>query len=109
MTTDTSPTSEGADVPPPRRRRVMRRVRVTRVEQLSPRMVRVTFTGDDVVLILLKPTRHWRKQYAPSSFPQAMGASMLDVKQRPCDAFGRICFTSVASIPRRLSRGATGS
>jgi NADPH-dependent ferric siderophore reductase len=48
MTTDTSPTSEGADVPPPRRRRVMRRVRVTRVEQLSPRMVRVTFTGDDL-------------------------------------------------------------
>jgi NADPH-dependent ferric siderophore reductase len=26
----------------------MRRVRVTRVEQLSPRMVRVTFTGDDL-------------------------------------------------------------
>ena len=48
MTTDTSPTSEGADTPPPRRRRVMRRVRVTRVEQLSPRMVRVTFTGDDL-------------------------------------------------------------
>jgi NADPH-dependent ferric siderophore reductase len=48
MTTDTSPTSEGADVPPPHRRRVMRRVRVTRVEQLSPRMVRVTFTGDDL-------------------------------------------------------------
>jgi NADPH-dependent ferric siderophore reductase len=48
MTTDTSPTLEGADAPPPRRRRVMRRVRVTRVEQLSPRMVRVTFTGDDL-------------------------------------------------------------
>jgi NADPH-dependent ferric siderophore reductase len=48
MTTDTSPTPEGAEVPPPRRRRVMRRVRVTRVEQLSPRMVRVTFTGDDL-------------------------------------------------------------
>ncbi|HEU5099402.1 MAG TPA: siderophore-interacting protein [Roseiflexaceae bacterium] len=48
MTTDTSPTPEGADAPPPRRRRVMRRVRVTRVEQLSPRMVRVTFTGDDL-------------------------------------------------------------
>jgi NADPH-dependent ferric siderophore reductase len=48
MTTDTSPTSEGADAPPPRRGRVMRRVRVTRVEQLSPRMVRVTFTGDDL-------------------------------------------------------------
>ena len=48
MTTDTSPTSDGADAPPPRRRRVMRRVRVTRVEQLSPRMVRVTFTGDDL-------------------------------------------------------------
>jgi NADPH-dependent ferric siderophore reductase len=26
----------------------MRRVRVTLVEQLSPRMVRVTFTGDDL-------------------------------------------------------------
>ena len=48
MTTDTPPTSENADAPPPRRRRVMRRVRVTRVEQLSPRMVRVTFTGDDL-------------------------------------------------------------
>jgi NADPH-dependent ferric siderophore reductase len=48
MTTDTSPRSEGADAPPPRRRRVMRRVQVTHVEQLSPRMVRVTFTGDDL-------------------------------------------------------------
>jgi NADPH-dependent ferric siderophore reductase len=48
MTTDTLSTSDGADAPPPRRRRVMRRVRVTRVEQLSPRMVRVTFTGDDL-------------------------------------------------------------
>jgi NADPH-dependent ferric siderophore reductase len=48
MTSDRLPTSEGADVPPPRRRRVMRRVRVTRVEQLSPHMVRVTFTGDDL-------------------------------------------------------------
>jgi NADPH-dependent ferric siderophore reductase len=48
MTTDRSPTTEGADTPPPRRRRVMRRVRVTRVEQLSPRMVRATFSGDDL-------------------------------------------------------------
>ena len=48
MTTNISPTPEGADAPPPRRRRVMRRVRVTHVEQLSPRMVRVTFTGDDL-------------------------------------------------------------
>jgi len=48
MTTDTPPTSEGSEAPPARRRRVMRRVRVTRVEQLSPRMVRVTFTGDDL-------------------------------------------------------------
>jgi NADPH-dependent ferric siderophore reductase len=48
MTTDTTPTSEGAEAPAPRRRRVMRRVQVTRVEQLSPRMVRVTFTGDDL-------------------------------------------------------------
>jgi hypothetical protein len=30
MTTDTSPTSDGADTPPPRRRRVMQRVLVTR-------------------------------------------------------------------------------
>lgn len=48
MTNDRLPTSGGADAPPPRRRRVLRRVRVTRVEQLSPRMVRVTFTGDDL-------------------------------------------------------------
>lgn len=49
MTTDASPTPESTDTPPPpRRRRVMRRVRVTGVEQLSPRMVRVTFTGDDL-------------------------------------------------------------
>lgn len=47
MTTDTPPTPRGADAPP-RRRRVMRRVQVTRVQQLSPRMVRVTFTGDDL-------------------------------------------------------------
>lgn len=48
MTTETPPSPEGATAPPPRRRRVMRRVRVTRVEQLSPRMVRVSFTGDDL-------------------------------------------------------------
>ena len=48
MTIDTSTPPDGADAPPPRRRRVMRRVRVTRVEQLSPRMVCVTFTGDDL-------------------------------------------------------------
>ena len=48
MTTDTAPASENTDAPPPRRRRVMRRVQVTRVAQLSPRMVRVTFTGDDL-------------------------------------------------------------
>ncbi|HEX5689446.1 MAG TPA: siderophore-interacting protein [Roseiflexaceae bacterium] len=47
MTTDVSSNSEPTESPP-RRRRVMRRVRVTRVEQLSPRMVRVTFTGDDL-------------------------------------------------------------
>jgi NADPH-dependent ferric siderophore reductase len=46
MTTDPSTPTTGAT--PPRRRRIMRRVRVTRVEQLSPRMVRVTFTGDDL-------------------------------------------------------------
>jgi NADPH-dependent ferric siderophore reductase len=48
MSTDNAPTSEGADAPPPRRRRVMRRVTVTRVARLSPRMVTVTFTGDDL-------------------------------------------------------------
>lgn len=48
MSTDASTTPEGADASPPRRRRVMRRVRVTRVERLSPRMVRVTLTGDDL-------------------------------------------------------------
>ena len=48
MTTDLPSRPDGADAPPPRRRRVMRRVWVTRVERLSPRMVRVTFTGDDL-------------------------------------------------------------
>ena len=48
MTKDRPDRAEGADSAPPRRRRTMRRVRVTRVEQLSPRMVRVTFTGDDL-------------------------------------------------------------
>ncbi len=48
MTTNTAQTSDGADAPPPRRRRVMRRITVTRVARLSPRMVRVTFTGDDL-------------------------------------------------------------
>ena len=48
MTTSPSPTANGAEQPPPRRRRVMRRVRVARVERLTPRMVRVTFTGDDL-------------------------------------------------------------
>lgn len=47
MTNDTPPISGNADAPP-RRRRVMRRVQVTRVEQLTPRMVRVTFTGEDL-------------------------------------------------------------
>jgi NADPH-dependent ferric siderophore reductase len=47
-TTEPSPSSEGATAPPPRRRRVMRRVQVTRVARLSQRMVRVTFTGDDL-------------------------------------------------------------
>lgn len=45
MTTD-APQTEGN--PPPRRRRVMRRVQVARVQQLSPHMVCVTFTGDDL-------------------------------------------------------------
>lgn len=47
MTAETPPPPEGAGGPP-RRRRVMRRVQVIRVAQLSPRMVRVTFTGDDL-------------------------------------------------------------
>ena len=48
MTTETSPLSEGAAAPPPRRRRVFRWVKVTRVVRLSPGMIRVTFTGDDL-------------------------------------------------------------
>ena len=48
MSTDLSPQPDGAAASPPRRRRVMRRVWVTRVARLSPRMVRVTFTGDDL-------------------------------------------------------------
>lgn len=48
MTNELSPRPGGTDAPPQRRRRVMRRVTVTRVEQLSPRMVCVTFTGDDL-------------------------------------------------------------
>jgi NADPH-dependent ferric siderophore reductase len=40
-------TGEAAPTPP-RPRRVFRRIRVTRTEQLSPHMVRVTFTGDDL-------------------------------------------------------------
>jgi NADPH-dependent ferric siderophore reductase len=48
MTADIPPSPESTEAPPPRRRRVMRRVQVTRVMQLSPRMVRVTFTGDDL-------------------------------------------------------------
>lgn len=44
---ESTPTQrDGIDAPPPRRRRVMRRVTVTRVERLSPLMVQVTFTGD---------------------------------------------------------------
>ncbi|HEY0733281.1 MAG TPA: siderophore-interacting protein [Herpetosiphonaceae bacterium] len=47
MAADTTSSSHGTDAPL-LRRRVMRRIKVTRVEQLSPRMVRVTFTGDDL-------------------------------------------------------------
>lgn len=47
MTTDQPTPAPDAAAPPPRRR-VMRRVWVSRVAQLSPRMVRVTFTGDDL-------------------------------------------------------------
>lgn len=48
MTTQPSPQPDGAAAPPPPRRRIMRRIMVSRVEQLSPRMVRVSFTGDDL-------------------------------------------------------------
>ena len=48
MTTESSPAAEVATPLPPRRR-VLRRVQVTRIIQLSSRMVRVTFTGDDLV------------------------------------------------------------
>jgi len=48
MNTDISPRPDGAAAPSPRRRRIMRRVWVTRVAQLSPRVVRLTFTGDDL-------------------------------------------------------------
>lgn len=48
MSTNPAPVSSTQEQAPPRRRRVLRRVRVVRTEQLSPRMVRVTFTGDDL-------------------------------------------------------------
>jgi NADPH-dependent ferric siderophore reductase len=48
MTTDLSTSAESVAAQPPRRRWVMRRATVTRITQLSPRMVRVTFTGDDL-------------------------------------------------------------
>ncbi len=48
MTADSAATSPSADASPPRRRRAMRRVQVTRIERLSPRTVCVTFTGDDL-------------------------------------------------------------
>lgn len=48
MTNQPTPAPDGAEAAPPRRRRVMRRVTVTRVARLSPRMVQVTFTGDDL-------------------------------------------------------------
>lgn len=44
----TTPQTGPAESGPPRRRRTFRRIVVTRVEQLSPRMVRVAFTGDDL-------------------------------------------------------------
>lgn len=47
MTSDKPTAAENTDAAP-RRRRVMRRVRVSRVQHLSPRMVCVTFTGDDL-------------------------------------------------------------
>src|SRR5690349_18525134 len=49
MTTNPSlnPT-DAAPTPPQRPRRVFRRIRVTGVKQLTPHMVRVTFTGDDL-------------------------------------------------------------
>ena len=48
MTADPATISPGADASPPRRRRAMRRVQVTRVERLSPRTVCVTFTGEEL-------------------------------------------------------------
>ena len=48
MTNEATPQPEATEAQPPRRRRPMRRVTVTRVQQLSPRMVRVTFTGEDL-------------------------------------------------------------
>lgn len=47
--TSNSPTRPGDTASTsPRPRRVFRRIRVTRIEQLTPHMVRVTFTGDDL-------------------------------------------------------------
>jgi NADPH-dependent ferric siderophore reductase len=48
MTPDPVSVSERPEAPAPRRRRVLRRVCVTRVERPTPRTVRVTFTGDDL-------------------------------------------------------------
>jgi NADPH-dependent ferric siderophore reductase len=48
MTTNPAPETSDAAPNPPRRRRVLRHIRATRVARLSPKMVRVTFTGDDL-------------------------------------------------------------
>ena len=48
MSTTPSPTADGAAQPAPRRRRPLRRVCVADVARLTPQMVRVTFTGDDL-------------------------------------------------------------
>lgn len=44
----TNPSLNPAEAAPQRPRRVFRKLRVTRVKQLTPHMVRVTFTGDDL-------------------------------------------------------------
>ena len=43
-----NPSVKPGEAEAPRRKRVFRWVQVTQVEQLTPRMVRVTFTGDDL-------------------------------------------------------------
>ena len=48
MTASPNQTTNAPEQNPPRRRRILRRIEVTRMARLSPQMVRVTFTGDDL-------------------------------------------------------------